>query len=61
MANDIIQKLLNQAESNPTLFGDSKWKDAIINGYKAIGNDYGTLKTYHNNIFQMHINNIMKH
>ena len=61
MANDIIQKLLNQAESNPTLFGDSKWKDAIINGYKAIGNDYGTLKHTHNNIFQMHINNIMKH
>ncbi len=46
MANDIIQKLLNQAESNPALFGDSKWKEAIINGYKAIGNDYDTLKTY---------------
>ncbi|MEG7879639.1 hypothetical protein [Bacillus paranthracis] len=46
MANDIIQKLLNEAESNPTLFGDSKWKDAIRNGYKAIGNDYDTIKTY---------------
>ncbi|WP_439873824.1 hypothetical protein ACSLGG_18180 [Bacillus mycoides] len=46
ISNKLIEKLLMEANNNTSLFGDNKWKDAIRNGYKAIGNDYDTLKTY---------------
>ncbi|WP_263701863.1 hypothetical protein [Bacillus thuringiensis] len=46
VTNKLIEKLLMEANGNTSLFGDNKWKDAVRNGYKAIGNDYDTLKTY---------------
>lgn len=46
ITNKLIEQLLMEANANTSLFGDNKWKDAIRNGYKSIGNDYGTLKTY---------------
>ncbi|HDR7516870.1 hypothetical protein AB1I92_14485 [Bacillus mobilis] len=46
VTNKLIEKLLMEANDNTSLFGDNKWKDAIRNGYKGIGNDYDTLKTY---------------
>ncbi|MFD3216240.1 hypothetical protein [Bacillus sp. BR_7a] len=46
VTNKLIEKLLMEANDNTSLFGDNKWKDAVRNGYKAIGNDYDTLKTY---------------
>ncbi|HDR6310106.1 TPA: hypothetical protein QCU60_001952 [Bacillus cereus] len=46
VTNKLIEKLLMEANDNTSLFGDNKWKGAIRNGYKAIGNDYDTLKTY---------------